>query len=132
MLGSLVAFRYTDERTKPPKGYVVTMSPERVKEMLDADAPIEVVDGHALVGLKKKKPKKEEKPPPETEPEEETAPEGDEADGWPDGYTHTRHGAYVAVVAPGGELVLSDSPSGKFRGLDAGQEAAWKHKEAQG
>ena len=135
MLGGLVSYRYTDGRTKPPKGYVVTMSPERVKEMLDADAPIEVVEGHALVGLKVKKPKKPE-PKPETEgapePEEVTAPDGDDRDGWPDGYTHSQHGAYDAVSHPSGAFVLSDSPSGKFKGLDAAQEAAWRHKEAQG
>ncbi len=134
MLGSLVSYRYTDGRTKPPKDYVVTMSPERVKEMLDADAPIEVVSGHKLVGLKAKRAKKEEpaedKPTPE--PKETTAPEGDERDGWPDGYTYTQHGAFFSVVAPDGAFVLSDTPSGKYKGEDAAQEAAWNHKGGPG
>ncbi len=121
MLGSLVSFRYTDGRTKPRKGYVVTVGLERVKELLDAGAPIEVVSGHDLVGLKAEKPK-----------EPETPPEGDDRDGWPDGYTYTKHGAYVAVLDPDGKPVLSDSRSGKFKGEDAAQAAAWTHKGGQG
>lgn len=124
MLGKLVSFRYTDGRTKPRKGYVVTMSPERVQAMLAEDAPIEIVEGHEFVSVKAK--------PVEVEPETETAPEGDKRDGWPDGYKHTRHGAYVAVQSPEGKAVLSDTPSGKFRGENAAQEAAWEHKEANG
>ena len=55
MSGSLVSFRYTDGRSKPRPDYVVTVGANRVKEMLEADAPIEIVEGHKLVGVKKKR-----------------------------------------------------------------------------
>ena len=124
MLGGLVSYIYTDGRSKPDD-YVVTIGSERVKELLEAGAPIEVVAGHELVGLKVKKPK-----PEAPKPEPVTAPEGEDRDGWPDGYTYMKRGAYVAVQGPDGP-VLSDTPSGKFKGENAAQEAAWTHKGGQ-
>lgn len=58
--------------------------------------------------------------------EEGEAEEG-APDGWPDGYTWERAGAYYAVRDPDGEPVPSDTPSGKWNGQDAAQEAAWRH-----
>lgn len=123
-MAGLVSYIYTDGRSNPPD-YVVTIGSERVQAMLTEDAPIEIVSGHEFVGLKVKPV-----PKPAPEPVTETAPKGDTRDGWPDGYKHTRHGAYVAVLSPQGEVVASDSPSGKYKGENAAQEAAWKHKEA--
>ena len=121
MHGNLVSYRYTDGRLRPHPDYIVTVGASTVKELLAAKAPIEIVEGHELVGLKKKRA-------PKPDPEPETAPENDEGDGWPAGYSFTRRGAYLAVFDPTGEPILSDSPSGKFRGEDAAQEAAWLHK----
>lgn len=125
MLGSLVSFRYTDGRKRPREGYVVTVGAERVQDLLDAGAPIEVVSGRKLVGPKAEEPKKEE-------PKPEPPPDGEAPEEWPEGYTHTKHGAYVAVADPHGEPVLSTKPSGKFKGLDAAREAAWSHKGGTG
>lgn len=115
----LVSFRYTDGRLKPPADYVVTIGEQRVREMLERGDPIEITDGHEHVGLEKEPP---------SEPEEKKAPKGDKKDGWPDGYSFKKRGAYVALKAPGGTPIKSSTPSGKFKGLDAAQEAAWLHK----
>jgi hypothetical protein len=123
-MAGLVSYRYTDGRVKPPPEYVIEISAERVKELLAAGAPIEVVAGHEYLGL----PVPVEEPKPE--PVEEVAPVGDARDGWPDGYSFKKAGAYVAVFDPDGDPVRSGSPSGKFRGEDAAQEAAWNHKGA--
>lgn len=117
----LVSFRYTDGRTKPPEGYVVTIGEERVQEMLKRGDPIEVLDGS--------EPETTPEPPPA--PEEKKAPEGDKRDGWPDGYSYVKTGAFVAVSDPNGNQVKSSTPSGKFRGENAAQEAAWLHKGGQ-
>lgn len=65
-----------------------------------------------------------------TEPEVGEAPEG-EMDGWPDGYSFERTGAYLAVFDPDGQPVKSETPSGKWLGEDAAQEAAWKHSRGE-
>jgi hypothetical protein len=117
MTQKMVSFVYTDDRTKPPPGYVVTMGEERVKEMLDRDEPIRVLDGSEEVTSE-----------PTLAPDPEPAPKDDKKDGWPDGYAYMRRGAYVAVIDPHGNPVKSSTPSGKFKGLDAAQEAAWLHK----
>jgi hypothetical protein len=119
MTQKMVSFVYTDGRTKPPPGYVLTMGEERVKEMLDRGDPIELYSEEVAPAPT---------PEPTPDPEPEIAPEGDEKDGWPDGYTFKKRGAYVAVSDPDGNPVLSLTPSGKFKGEDAAQEAAWLHK----
>ena len=117
MKNAMVSFRYTDGRTKPHEGYVVTMGDDRVQEMLKRGEPIKILDGSEEVA-----------PEPTPEPEPEIAPKGDEKDGWPDDYTFKKRGAYVAVWAPDGDQVNSSTPSGKFKGENAAQEAAWLHK----
>lgn len=119
-----VSFRYTDGRTKPHPDYVVTIGAERVREMLERGAPIEITAGHEHLGLEVPAPE----PDPQPDPEPEIAPKGDKKDGWPDGYSFKKRGAYVALFDPAGSPVKSSTPSGKFKGLDAAQEAAWLHK----
>lgn len=131
----LVSFVYTDGRRRgrnapPADRDLVTVGAERVLKMIEAGIPIRIVAGHEFLGLTAPEPEPEPEETPE--PEIETAPEGDDRDGWPDGYTFRKAGAYLAVFSPDGDAVLSDSPSGKFRGEDAAQEAAWTHREAQG
>lgn len=122
----LVSYRYTDGRTRPRPGRVITIGADRVKELLDREAPIEVVDGFEHLGLTPPEPDPEPAPEPDVAPEDED----DDGDGWPAEYSYEKTGGYVAVWAPDGEPVLSDTPSGKFKGENAAQEAAWKHKGA--
>lgn len=55
--------------------------------------------------------------------------DADEDEG-PMGYEFKASGSYVEVTAPDGEVVESDSPSGKWHGKEAALEAAWEHAEA--
>lgn len=112
MTAERVTFVYT---AGPKEGRRVETGPEKVRGLLDGGAELEVLDGaEHLTG-------------PEPEPAPVTAPASDASDGWPPGYTYERSGAYYAVSSPGGEPVASDSPSGKWNGEDAAQEAAWTH-----
>lgn len=126
-MSNQVTFRYTDGRENLPPSYRIEIGAERVQEMLDRGDPIEVTDGAELVKL----PETID-PPPEDEPKTETAPKGDKRDGWPDGYSFLKKGTWVTLSDPDGKAVKSESKSGKFKGEDAAQEAAWLHREAQG
>ena len=117
MKNKMVSFRYTDGRTKPPEGYVVSMGEDRVQEMLKRGDPICIVGEEVAP-----------EPTPEPIPEPEIAPEDDKKDGWPAGYSFEKTGAYVVLYDPDGTQVKSSTPSGKFKGENAAQEAAWLHK----
>lgn len=62
-------------------------------------------------------------PPPVTTTDDPT-------DGWPTGVTFDRKGAYFALTGSDGKAIESDTPSGKFLGEDAAQEAAWAYEKA--
>ena len=124
MKNKMVSFRYTDGRTKPHPSYVINMGEDRVQEMLKRGDPIEVLDGS-----EDSTPDQDPEDASDTETDStETAPDGDEKDGWPTGYSFEKTGAYVVLYDPDGTQVSSTTPSGKFKGENAAQEAAWLHK----
>ncbi len=116
---TIEALKAECERIRPPQKAKHERAEEPEPE-LDIE-PAADVDEDEL------EPDEPETPAPDTEP---TTTDDDPGDGWPEGVTFDRKGAYFALTGSDGKPIESDAPSGKFLGENAAQEAAWAYERA--